>query len=212
MNIIHGIQFETVNTSEIKHSNTDFGVVLVEQDIGTPQAKTHTVSVNGRDGDIDLTESFGEVKFNNRTLKFKFECIESLKNWEKRKTQIANFLHGQKMKITTWSDSDFYYIGRCTVDEYNSSKSKGTIVINCDCEPYKYKQEITTFQLVSGNNTVTNSSRMTVYADLKCEVEITINNTIYQANTYLKAIKLVNGENSITSSGAATLSYREGEL
>lgn len=211
MSITHGIRFETINTGEIRHSYEDFGVLLTSQDIGTPKPKTISVSINGKDGDIDLTEAFGEIKYSNRTLKFTFSCIEGLQAWEKRKTQIANFIHGQKFKITTWSDYNYYYIGRCIVDEYNSSKSQGTIVITCDCEPYKYKQELTTFNLVSGTNTI-NNGRMTVYADLVCTEEVTINDTVYSVGDYLKAIKLTYGTNNVMSSGAATLTYREGDL
>lgn len=211
MSITHGIRFEAINTGEIRHSYEDFGVLLTSQDIGTPKPKTISVSINGRDGDIDLTEAFGEIKYSNRALKFTFECIEGLQAWENRKTQIANFIHGQKFKITTWSDYHYYYVGRCTVDDYNSSRSQGTIVITCDCEPYKYKHELTTFNLVNGVNTIKNS-RMTVYADIACTEETTINDTIYSVGDYLKAIKLTYGENKITSSGAATLTYREGDL
>lgn len=211
MSITHGIEFRSVNGDIAKHSDTDFGLILTNQDIGTPTPKTHTVAISGRDGEIDLTEAFGEVKFGNRAIKLTFVCIEGLESWEARKTQVANFLHGQKMKITTWSDSGYYYLGRCTVDEYSSSKSQGTIVISCDCEPYKYKHELTTFNLVSGTNAV-NNSRMTIFADLNCTEEVTINDTVYSAGDYLKAIKLTYGTNTLTSSGNATLTYREGDL
>lgn len=211
MSITHGIRFEAINTGEIRHSYEDFGVLLTSQDIGTPKPKTISVSINGKDGDIDLTEAFGEIKYSNRTLKFTFSCIEGLAAWERRKTQIANFIHGQKFKITTWSDYNYYYVGRCTVDEYKSSRSQGTITITCDCEPYKYKQELTTFNLVSGTNTI-NNGRMTVYADLVCTEEVTINDTVYSVGDYLKAIKLTYGTNNVMSSGAATLTYREGDL
>lgn len=211
MNVSHGIEFEPLNTGEVKHTYIDFGLILESQDIETPSPKTITVSINGRDGDLDLTEAFGEVKYNNRKLKFTFSCVEYLTNWERRKTQVANFLHGQKMKITTWSDPEFYYVGRCKVDEYNSSKSQGEIVVTCDCEPYKYKQNITTISIVSGTNTI-NNGRMTVFADLTCTEEVTINDTVYSPETYLKVIKLTKGENALTSSGTATLTYREGDL
>lgn len=211
MNVSHGIEFESINTEEVKHTYIDFGLILENQDIGTPSPKTTTVSINGRDGDLDLTEAFGEVKYNNRSLKFTFSCVEYLTDWERRKTQVANFLHGQKMKITTWSDSEFYYVGRCKLDEYDSSKNQGKIVISCDCEPYKYKQNITTISIVSGTNTIHNG-RMTVFADLICTEEVTINDTVYSPETYLKVIKLTKGENTLTSSGVATLRFREGEL
>ena len=211
MSIAHGIEFKSVNGDITKHSYNDFGLILNSQDIGTPKPKTYSISINGRDGDIDLSEAFVDIKFENRELKFTFYCIEDLLQWETRKTKVANFLHEKKMKITTWSDSEYYYLGRCTVDEYNSSKSQGTIVISCDCEPYKYKQDITIVDLNSGTNTV-NNSRMTVFADLTCTEEVTINDTVYSAGHYLKAIKLNYGYNTITSSVPATLTYREGDL
>ena len=100
---------------------------------------------------------------------------------------------------------------RCQIDEYNSSQRLGKIVISCDCESFKYKQNITTFNLVEGTNTVQNS-RMTVYADLINESEITINNTTYSAGTHLRAIKLISGTNNLNSSGSATLNFQEGEI
>ena len=84
------------------------------------------------------------------------------------------------MKITICSNPDFYYIGRCQIDEYSSSVRLGRIVIFCDCEPFKYKKNISTFNLIEGTNTVQNS-RMTVYADLINESEVTINSKVYSA-------------------------------
>ena len=115
------------------------------------------------------------------------------------------------MKITTWSDPDFYYVGRCRIDEYNSKSKLGKIVISCDCEPFKYKQNITTFNLVEGSNTVQNS-RMTVYADLINEAEITINGNSFNAGAHLRTIKLTSGTNNLNSSGSATLIFQEGEI
>ena len=102
-------------------------------------------------------------------------------------------------------------IGRCRIDEYNSKSKLSKIVISCDCEPFKYKQNITTFNLVEGSNTVQNS-RMTVYADLINEAEITINGKTYNAGAHLRTIKLTSGTNNLNSSGSATLIFQEGEI
>ena len=211
MTNLNGVTFVSLNTNISKHSFIDFRVILTEQNIGLPSPKTYTVNIEGMDGTLDLSECFGKMKYENRTLKFTFESIDKITDWQAKMIKISSFLHGQKMKITTWSDPNFYYIGRCHIDEYNSNSKLGKIVISCDCEPFKYKQNITTFNLVEGPNTVQNS-RMTVYADLINEVEITINNTIYSAGTHLWTIKLTSGTNNLNSSGSATLIFQEGEI
>ena len=211
MTNLNGVTFVSLNTNISKHSYLDFGVILTEQNIGLPSPKTYTVNIEGMDGTLDLSECFGEMKYGNRTIKFTFESIDKITDWQAKMIKISSFLHGQKMKITTWSDPNFYYIGRCQIDEYNSNSKLGKIVISCDCEPFKYKQNITTFNLVEGSNTVQNS-RMTVYADLINESEITINSKVYSAGTHLRAIKLMSGTNTLNSSGNATLNFQEGEL
>ena len=163
------------------------------------------------DGKLNLSESLGEVKYNNRTLKFTFESIEKITDWQAKMKDISSFLHGQKMKISIWSDPDFYYIGRCSIDEYNSNARLGKIVISCDCKPFKYKQNITTFSLTVGDNIV-NNSRKTVFANLVNESEITINTKTYSAGTHLRTIKLICGVNRLISNGNATLTFQEGDL
>lgn len=206
-----GVKFLLINSGVAKHSYNDFGVILVEQNISMPDAKTYTVDIEGMDGSLDLSECFGDMKYQNRTIKFTFETIEKITNWQSKITTIASFLHGQKMKITVWSDANFYYVGRCTIDESSSSSSLGTIGVSCDCEPFKYKQNQTTFNLKSGENLVQNS-RMTVFADLSNRAEITINTKTFSAGTHLRAVELLSGTNTINSSGAAILTFQEGEL
>lgn len=209
--MINEIKFIGSNSSITKKSYTDFDLILTGQNIEVPKAKIYTVDVEGIDGKLDLSEFFGEIKYENRTLKFTFETIEKISDWQSRMSMVSSFLHGQKMKIEIWSDPDFYYVGRCFVDEYSSSARLGKIVISCDAEPYKYKQNITTFNLTSGTNTV-NNSRMTAFADLMNESEIKINNRVYGAGTHLRAIKLTCGANKLVSNGVATLTFQEGEL
>lgn len=211
MSNLHEIIFTSWNTNMSKRSYTDFGVILTEQNIGLPSPKTYSVSIEGMDGSLDLSECFGEMKHENRTLKFTFESIDKITDWQSKMINISSFLHGQKMKIKTWSEPDFYYVGRCQIDEYNSSQRLGKIVVSCDCEPFKYKKNITVFNLTEGTNTVQNS-RMTVYADLINEAEVTINTKVYSKGTHLRAIKLTSGANILNSSGNATLNFQEGEI
>ena len=211
MTNLNGVTFTSVNTNISRHSYLDFGAILTEQNIGLLSPKTYSVSIEGMDGNLDLSECFGEMKYENRTIKFTFESIDKITDWQAKMINISSFLHGQKMKIKTWSEPDFYYVGRCQIDEYNSSQRLGKIVVSCDCEPFKYKQNITTFNLVEGLNTVQNS-RMTVYADLINESEVTINYKTYNAGTHLRAVKLTSGTNILNSSDSATLIFQESEI
>ena len=80
----------------------------------------------------------GDVKYDNRTLTFKFSVINPTKNWETVKSALANYLHGQKMNVILDVDKGFYYTGRCTLDSWSESKKLGTLTVKVDAEPYKY--------------------------------------------------------------------------
>ena len=101
MTNLNGVTFVSLNTNISKHSYLDFGVILTEQNIGLPSPKTYTVNIEGMDGTLDLSECFGEMKYENRTIKFTFESIDKITDWQAKMTKISSFLHGQKIKITT---------------------------------------------------------------------------------------------------------------
>lgn len=126
-----GVKFGT------KHSYRDFGMYLTKKEISFPSPKTEKVSVPGRDGDIDLTEALGVgVRYENRTLKFTF-TTKNETMWAKSLSALADYLHGQKMKVILDADRSYYWYGRCTIDQFQTSKALNTIVVNCDVEPYK---------------------------------------------------------------------------
>lgn len=120
------------------HTYDDWGLILCTQSVGSPEAKTETVSVPGMNGVLDLTEALNsETVYENRTLSFEFLMLDTADDWASRVSEIANALHGQKMKIVLDDDAEFYYYGRVAVNEYKSNSGSGTLVIECDCEPYK---------------------------------------------------------------------------
>ena len=57
------------------HSYDSFNLYLNKKTIGTPSPKTETIDIPGGDGVLDLTDFFGEVKYNNRDLSFEFSTI-----------------------------------------------------------------------------------------------------------------------------------------
>ena len=122
-----------------KHSYNDWGLILSSKTISPPVPKTNSVSVPLMDGTIDLTEILTEdIKYEDRNLKFTFSVVDKRKSWAEKISEIENYIHGKRMKIVCDDDPAFYYIGRVSVDNWNSDSRVGKLVVNCTVEPFKY--------------------------------------------------------------------------
>ena len=205
-----------------KHTYDDFNLVLTEKIIGLPSPKTSSVKVEGADGVLDTSEVLtGEIKFNNRNLEFDFTMLDNYENFQDKITEIANYLHGKKLKIILDSNPEHYYIGRCSINQWASDKRIGRIVIKCDCEPYKYDViETVVNASVNGVKTVRiHGKRRTVNPIVKCsaDMEMSVNGETVSLKTGDNEIIdffIREGENVITFTGYGnvTLSFTGGDL
>ena len=200
------------------HSYRDFSLILSQKTISTPSPKTETIDIPGGDGVLDLTEFFGETKYNNRNLSFEFSSIIPRSFFMSQFSHIQDALHGQKMRIVLDDDPEWYYTGRISVSEWKAEKAVGKLTIDCDCEPYKTKLfETIVTEAVNGPKTVilTNSRKIVVPTiTITGEVDLTFGTNFYslsEGRYDLPAVRLVNGENTILLDGAgtATFSYTE---
>lgn len=123
------------------HSFKDLGMVLSSKSIGMPSPRLETVTVIGRNGDLDLTEALsGEVSYGNRELDFEFGVIGGANNWVEVMSNVTNKIHGKLLNIILDDDTSYFYKGRCTIDTFNTDKNLAKIVIKCDCEPYRIEE------------------------------------------------------------------------
>ncbi len=204
------------------HTYKNLSLILTSKTIGQPTVKTEYVEVLGADGQLDLTEAFGDVKFNNRKLTFVFTVPEFNESWATIYSRVLNNFHGKKMKIVLDDDPDYYYIGRVNVSDYASSKRLGNITIDVDAEPFKYKQNLTIVtRTISGTLTVDYyNSRKTVIPKFvtNAQVQVVYNNgsyTIAGSGTHIiPNIIFKQGMNTLTFNGTATVAvqYQEGDL
>lgn len=205
------------------HSFDDLHLVLSKKTIGTPTPKIETIDIPGADGVLDLTEFFGDVKYNNRTLSFDFSTLVPQKQFMDLFSIVQNAIHGKKVNIILDDDHGFFYIGRPNVSAFTNEKNIGLITVEAECEPFKYKVEKTVVKVdVSGTKTIslTNSRKRAVP-----EVVITTDSSIrieYKGSIWdlgsgsftLPELELVEGENPVTLTGAGTITftYQEGSL
>lgn len=199
----------------------DFNLIRTSKKIGTPSVKKTTVKIEGADGVIDLTDYFGETKYDNRKLSFTFSCKESIEAWDDIYSDIQNKIHGQKMKIILDEDSEFYYVGRVSLNEWKSSKTIGKITIDADCEPYKYKiNETVVTNTVEESATLSFSNlRKSVCPTIKtsASVKVVFDDTTYtldEGSYILPDVVFKAGTNTLYVTGTATITvtYREGGL
>ena len=196
------------------HSYRDFSLILSQKIIGAPSPKTETIDIPGGDGVLDLTEFFGETKYNNRNLSFEFSSIVPQSDFMNQFSHIQDALHGQKMQIVLDDAPEWYYTGRISVSEWKAEKAVGKLTIDCDCEPYKTKlSETVVTAAVNGPASVilTNSKKIVVPTiDITGEVSLTFGENFYTlvAGRYdLPGVQLVNGENTILLDGAGTATF-----
>ena len=121
-----------------KNSYDDFGLILTDKDIGFPEPKLEKVDVIGADGVIDLSEVLNDdIKYKTRKLQFTFTVLKGNKYWASTVADIANYLHGKKLRIQMDFDPAYYYTGRCKSNSFKTSKMLCTITIDAECEPYR---------------------------------------------------------------------------
>ena len=104
------------------HSFNDLKLVLTKKEIGSPAVKENKIDVPGADSSLDLTDFFGEPKYEDLTHKFEFSSIVPQSEFLSLFSSIKNALHGKKMRIILDGDPLFYYIGRLHVSSFTADK------------------------------------------------------------------------------------------
>jgi len=213
---MNGIQFGTY------HSWDDFSLILQpDWQLEAAQPKVTQIDIPGGDGVLDFTEAFGEIKYNNRKLTFNFKTIVLRSQFWTLFSTIQNAINGRRLKIVIDNDDDWYYMGRITVDKWKADQNIGSITVECDCEPYKYKQykTIRTNTITTSETIVYVNSRMAVIPKftLSAAATITFNGTQYAfsaGTTTTSEIIFTEGNNILTITGSTniTVEYQEGSL
>lgn len=222
-----------------KKTFLDWGLMVSSITIGFPETKSNLVDIPAADGSIDLTEALGDIAYKNRHLEFVFDALGGYENWHGLCTEIANYLHGKKMKIILDTDPGYYYIGRLELDTTKSDDVLHEIVLSGDVEPYKYEVQSSmepwkwdTFSFKTGvirnykNLQVSGSRTVTIMGMRKPIVPTIISNAAmtvtFDGKTFgvkageQKLYRLIirEGENQLTfqGNGAISIDYRGGIL
>ena len=203
-----------------KDSYTDFNLILRPKERPFPAPKIKTVSIEGGDGDLDLTTALtGDVKYENISYSLDFTLKDKRMDWEKTLLELSTYLHGKKMPLTFSEDPDYYYVGRYTLNPLTSDKNVGLLSIDCILEPYRLKKAETVKTITGvGTLTLTNTRKWVMPTITSSEsMEFTFEGKAFTVNGTLQSpdIILKEGNNTIevtSGTGTLTVTYREGKL
>jgi phage-related protein len=205
------------------HSYNDLKLILSKKEMGSPAVKVQQVDIPGADGNLDLTDFFGEPKYENVTHRFDFSTAFPQEGFITQFSRIKNMLHGMKKRVILDDDPLYFWIGRCHVSSFTSEKGIGTISVEVDCEPYKYKIDHTVMAYaVNGTQTInlTNARKravpeVQVFTDTNITVDFRGNTwTLGKGNYTLPELELTAGDNPVTLTGTGTITFvwQEGEM
>lgn len=127
----------TVNgTSYLMQKN--FGLGVTGFNIKPPNAKTSFIDIPFSSVSYDLTEYFGSVAYERRTITLIFGFPKELPCWQKAIDEVVNLFHGQEVQLSFVSSSAWIYTGRCSVTpDTKSSYNDSTVTIEINAQPFK---------------------------------------------------------------------------
>ena len=196
------------------HSYDDLNLLLVSKEVGSPNVKVKEIDIPGADGSLDLTDFFGEAKYENLTHKFQFQTIVPQSNFLSLFSTIKNAIHGKKQRIIFDGDPSFYYMGRCFVSAFTNEKNIGTISIECVCEPWKYKlnQTIVSKDVVDTDIIVLTNSRKRAVPTITTTASMTIQFgsgswSVDAGTVLIPELELTEGSNTVTVTGTGTITF-----
>ena len=204
------------------HTAADWGMLLNEKTIDPPKPKTKIVKIDGRDGDIDLTEALGGVvRYESRKLSFKFLLIDG--TYTERNqiiSEVMAHVHGKRLNILLDDDQDYYFVGRCEVKDHTNNASMGEIEIEVESDPYRLKvvDTVRTVSVVgdSLDVVVQNLGAKTVVPEIAVigEVDLTfdeITNHLTDGVYKINSIKFASGLNyvKVSGTGDVVFTFRE---
>ena len=182
-----------------------YGIYMKSHSISPPKPKLYRYAVEGADGEIDLSEWSGEVRFEPREVSISFREMG-----EKYYHALVQFALGRMIKVMFSNDRDYYCYGRCTAIDADTKKRVSDVDMTVVCDAYRLKR-VPTVVNVTGSAAL-KAQRMTatptITASAACTV--TFGGTTYSLSAgaqTVDGIRITDRPQTMSVSGA-TLEVR----
>ena len=114
--------------------------------IAPPVKNTQIITIPNSNSVIDLSDSLtGYPTYGRRTGTIEYVAL-GLENdeytWEQLKSELINYLYGQKMKVHYEEEPGWYYEGYISLKTFVNDKISPKVTIGYDLDPYKWSDAI----------------------------------------------------------------------
>ena len=163
------VTFEVIEggSSSFYNSKDDLAIIFKELDISVANPQTLFATVPFRNGDVDITDFFGDVKFSDRTITMSFIIPIGPKGWDVY-SDVAGKLSGKRAKIRFSADyisnvnpalrEYWYYDGRLAVDAAKIENGMFNFDVVARVRPYKMIDRSVTYTVNDSRVTATLSA------------------------------------------------------
>lgn len=104
-----------------------------------PAPKTSMIDLPGGNGKLDLSEALTKYPlYDNRSGSFTFRVMNGYGNWADRYSEIMEYIHGQSMRALLADDDQWFYQGRFSVTDWQSTETWSEITFSYDVGPFKW--------------------------------------------------------------------------
>lgn len=206
-----------------KYTYTDWNLKATNISIGFPEVKTKQVDIAAAHGILNMSRTFGEEKYGNRTISMSFTFDGDYDIWQDKISEIAGYLHGNCLNLVfVDSDPDYFYNGTFTISTSKENDVDADIQISCDAYPFKRKiqETVVTQGPCSEAEIILPCGKESVLPMIKNSqtAQIVFGEKSFSVNAgtheRLLGFRLTKGENHVivTTTGQITFQYREGDL
>lgn len=198
----------------------DFGIVFKDLTIGAPQPQLVLIDVPFRNGSLDETDYFGDVKYNDRNISMSFLIPWWTEDQHNIYSKVLNKLNGQRKHIKFSADQDWYYDGRLSVGDFSINDGFWSFDISATVDPYKYRDSLFNCHVYTSKQiTLVNDIMPTVPTFTTDSLIYVIQNGtsyMFEKGTHFNPLlKFKRGNNVLiinAEDAEVTISYQQGRL